>query len=302
MRVGTVAGLAAALTIAACVTTDGGSMAPSAPNFAHNPTIGGMADLIVDAKQLATSWVIYEQVLKDNQCALIEGGVEPGSFHRVLRMTVTTPNIGDGDIFLGDPAVHVAQNDGLYELSDCHHHWHFRNYARYELVNPFTHQTVQAKKRGFCMIDTTPWQHDDVSPGSWVYRSCGRPAIPALGLDPIPGNQGISVGWADQYYKWLGGQFFILDDPNEFVAPGKWLLRVTVNPDFPCTQFDIDHGRLRSDGKCHNFEESRYDNNVAEVLIDIPDHPGKTGFGPGGGQAAPDKDIVDDENRPGTSK
>ena len=37
-------------------------------------------------------------------------------------------------------------------------------------------------------------------------------------------------------------KFFILDDPNEFVAPGKWLLRVTVNPDFPCTQFDIDHG------------------------------------------------------------
>jgi len=30
---------------------------------------------------------------------------------------------------------------------------------------------------------------------------------------------------------------------------------------------------------CHQFAELRYDNNVGEVLITIPAHPGKTGVG-----------------------
>jgi len=45
------------------------------------------------------------------------------------------------------------------------------------------------------------------------------------------------------------------------------------------------------------FKESNYDNNIGEAVIDIPDHPGKKGYGPGGGQDPVDE-IVDDENRP----
>ena len=31
------------------------------------------------------------------------------------------------------------------------------------------------------------------------------------GLPAVVGNQGISHGWADQYFKHLGGQYFVLD-------------------------------------------------------------------------------------------
>jgi hypothetical protein len=59
-------------------------------------------------------------------CSVQEGGITPGD-HPVLRFTVTTPNIGNADLALGDPNVHVAANDGLYEFATCHNH--FRHYA-----------------------------------------------------------------------------------------------------------------------------------------------------------------------------
>jgi hypothetical protein len=46
-------------------------------------------------------------------------------------------------------------------------------------------------------------------------------------------------------------------------------------------------------GMCHQFQESNYDNNVAAVLITIPDHVGKTGFGPAAGLAQPNGEPVD---------
>jgi len=93
------------------------------------------------------------------------------------------------------------------------------------------------------MIDVVPWNGGIQSPGSWVYHVCGRPAG-ALG-PAIVGNQGISTGRADQYYKWLGGQYFVLDggDGQAPVPPGNYVIRIHVNPPFPCTKFDRDHNR-----------------------------------------------------------
>jgi hypothetical protein len=33
-------------------------------------------------------------------------------------------------------------------------------------------------------------------------------------------------------------------------------------------------------GLCHQFAESNYANNATRVQIDIPDHPGRSGYGP----------------------
>jgi len=57
----------------------------------------------------------------------------------------------------------------------------------------------------------------------------------------------------------------------------------------------VDAGSLETHRPLHNFLESRYDNNVAEVASPFP-HAGKKGTAP----AAPDPvdEIVDDENRP----
>jgi hypothetical protein len=289
-----IAGAAWSLLAAACAGPDA-PRAPLAPAFGHVQDLDGAPDLIVDAKRLATSWVVYDESFAPGLCSVVEGDVTPGD-HRVLRFTVTTPNVGTADVFIGDPRHHFfVLQDGLYEFATCHNHFHFRHYATYSLVSATTGQVFRAAKRGFCMIDVTPW-NADVPPKSWVYRSCGTLTR--------PGNQGISVGYADTYNKHLGGQFFTLDggDGQPVVPPGEYAIRIEVNPGFvagvgePCPVLDPDPAA----GLCHNFFESNYGNNTAEVRITIPDRTGKMGFGPGADNQA-GTEILDDENRPDKS-
>jgi hypothetical protein len=238
-----------------------------------------LPDLIVRQDKLAQQWVVRDEKLDATLCSVEEGGVTPGT-RRIIRFTVMTPNIGDADIALGDPNAHVANNDGLYEFATCHHHYHFRHYALYQLIDPKTGTIWKAAKKGFCMLDTDPnpdWL-DGVPPKNHEFRSCG-----GIG---IPGNQGISSGWADTYRFFLGGQYFVLDggDGQPVVPPGDYIIRVTVNPGYipqngePCRFADPNHP-----GVCHQLPESNYDNNVSEVTVTIPDHPGRSGFGPAAG-------------------
>jgi len=289
-----------ALTAVACSRLD---TAQSGPEFAHVQDLDGTPDLIVDVKTLAASWLVYDHKLQEGACSLHEENLEPGQY-RLLRFTVGTPNVGTADVYIGDPNRHWDRNgdgngsdsDGLFENDSCHGHYHFRNYAIYQLIDATGKITV-ARKRGFCMLDIQPY-NDGAPPKSWVYRACGRPARPAFGIPETPGNQGISVNYSDEYNKWLAGQFFVLNDPHaDPVPPGDYTIRITVNPPFtpvgaePCPAKD-------PQGLCHMFKESDYSNNIGEVRITIPAHPGKTGFGPGSEKNPPDGDPVDDENRP----
>ena len=248
--------------------------APRVSAVAVPPALGqGEADLSVRSDVLRNHWLVRVEDLPANFCSVEEGGITPGT-HTLLRFTVSTPNTGTGDINVGDPNEHVAANDGLFELATCHNHYHFRHYATYELVD--TDGNVwRAAKRGFCMLDTDPnpqWLGGPV-PGPGKFRSCG-----AVG---IPGNQGITAGWTDTYNLHLGGQYFVLDggDGQPVVPPGRYLIRITVNPPFvadagePCPNTD-------TLGLCHQLPESDYTNNVGQVWIDIPDRVGRSGVGP----------------------
>src|SRR5882724_5417603 len=250
---------ALALTFAGCNTAERTAAGPAGPtpSFASTggiPDLDGLPDLTVDAKKLAHSWLI--RVEDASQCSIIEGGVSPGT-HRVLRFTATTPNIGTADVFVGDPLEHVAANDGMFEYAICHDHYHFRHYATYELISVETGAVVQAAKRGFCMVDVSPAGGG----GKRTYDTCGTRSS--------PGFQGISVGWADSYNRVLDGQFFVLDEPATPVAPGDYVLRVTVNPPFSCGDGDASRPRDAA-GLCHMFAESDYTNNGGEAAITIP--------------------------------
>jgi Lysyl oxidase len=239
-----------------------------------------LPDLVVRQDVLAHQWVVRDENLPADACSVMEGGIAPG-VHKIVRFTVMTPNLGTADINLGDPNTHVAANDGLYEFSTCHNHYHFRHYALYQLVEPLTGHVWKAAKRGFCMLDTDPDPgYFGQPPRSPQFRDCG-----AIG---VPGNQGISHGWADTYRFFLGGQYFVLDggDGQPAVPPGDYVVRITVNPPFepqagePCRNADRIHP-----GVCHQLPESNYENNVGEVQITIPDHLGKHGVGPLNGTA-----------------
>ncbi len=239
----------------------------------------GKPDLIVDQKRLLQNWVVRDDKLSASACSVQEGGITPGE-HRLVRFTVSTPNIGSADLVVGDPTVHFNNGDGLFEFASCHRHFHFRHYSLYELIDPATGHTWRAAKRGFCMIDIEKFQEfPGPANNERNYLTCGAPATatePALA-----GNQGISVGWPDTYVWQLAGQFFVLDggDGQDPVPPGTYIIRITVNPPFtaaagePCPFTD-------SLGFCHQLPELNYFNNVSEIQIDIPDHPGKQGVGP----------------------
>src|SRR5436305_6051375 len=69
----------------------------------------GIPDLIV-SDNLGSQWVVRVEDFPATFCSVQEGDVDPGT-HAVVRFTVTTPNIGVGDLRIGDPNVHVAADD-----------------------------------------------------------------------------------------------------------------------------------------------------------------------------------------------
>ncbi len=226
-------------------------------------------DLIVDPTMTLESWIVRVEDFTPTQCDAVEDGISAGA-HPIMRFSVSTPNIGDASVVVGDPNVHIALNDGLFEYAPCHHHFHFRHYATYELVDPATGFSWRSAKRGFCMEDNTRYQ-PDLGPNTPVFTVCGAPGI--------PGNQGISPGWADLYDWQLQGQYFVLDggDGQPPVPPGDYIIRITVNPGFvpaagePCPFADPLHP-----GVCHQLPESNYENNVTQIIVTVPEHPTTT--------------------------
>lgn len=195
-------------------------------------------------------------------------------------------------MFVGSPLKHMdpngdgnfADQDGLYEFAGCHNHFHFQQYATYRLLDA-SGKEWKAAKRGFCMLDTDPYNVGS-GDGTWNYRSCG-----SLTRD---GFQGISNGWSDTYTFKLGGQYFVLDggDGQPVVPPGNYSIQVEVNPAYAPGKKGCPRITDRATGLCHQFAESNYANNTTTVPITIPDHPGRTGYGP---LKNTDKLTVDDE-------
>src|SRR6476646_9173226 len=279
----TAIGAVVLVVIGACSSTD-------KPTAIHAPAVSlkssgvpytaELPDLIVDSKATQNNWINRVEDLPADFCSVIEGGVTPGT-HTILRCTVTTPNIGKADVFVGSPLAHMDPNgdgnfadaDGLFEFATCHQHFHFQHYAIYRLIG--ADGTVwKAAKRGFCMLDTDPYnvQNGD---GTWTYRNCGTTTR--------DGFQGVSSGWADTYVFKLGGQFFVLDggDGQPVVPPGVYTIEVEVNPAYaPDSKGNCPRVKDAATGLCHQFAEASYANNVGRATVIITDHPGRAGYGP----------------------
>lgn len=268
--------------VALCVVA-GITWLTSTPSSNATPPNG--PNLSVRSDVLGSQWVVREEKIQANSCSAIEGEVTPG-LRTLVRFTVMTPNTGNQDIFIGDPNDHVAAGDGLFEFASCHHHYHFRHYALYELVDPRTGQVWRAAKRGFCMLDTdpNPVPVGGTPPKSGKFRNCGA-------ID-IPGNQGITAGWADTYRFTLPGQYFVLDggDGQPVVPPGNYVIRITVNPPF-VAQAGEACPNVDPQGFCHQLPETNYSDNIGTANITIPEHPGRAGTGPLAGNTDPTQEC-----------
>src|SRR5262249_5937154 len=146
-----------------------------------------------------------------SSCTVVEGVVDRPGKQTVLRFNSSSPNIGQADMYIGNP----AQCPQLFEFSDCHQHLHFKNYTAYRLWTETGYANwvamrdpgapadsginaqllaaatangdlISGRKQGFCMVDSAPYPGAPSQPGPAKYLSCST-------------NQGISVGWEDIY-------------------------------------------------------------------------------------------------------
>ena len=111
---------------------------------------------------------------------------------------------------------------GTFEFHAAHDHWHFNNFAAYELRNVGPNGSIgttvlaSAQKVSFCLEDS--WQETRLSfdhVASQTYVNCCQDCV-----------QGISVSWADVYPSYLEGQSLDITG----LPDGTYWLLITVDP------------------------------------------------------------------------
>ena len=84
-------------------------------------------------------------------------------------------------------------------------------------------------------------------------------------------------------------------DGQAVVPPGNYIIQIEVNPAYAPTSKKGGCPRVSDPltGLCHQFYESNYANNTTDIPVTIPDHPGRSGYGPLAGS----KDATYDEDK-----
>jgi hypothetical protein len=148
----------------------------------------------------------------------------------VLRFNVIANNVGTADLVMGDPAAQLDERlpDGTakWVWSECHGHYHFQTFARYELRRRGeTAPLLEGQKRSFCVEDTVPFAADAPPP-----QYCCNPATCAE-VAGVHGIQGLTVGWGDFYPAILDCQWIdVTEGPDGApLPPGDYDLCVFLN-------------------------------------------------------------------------
>ncbi len=204
---------------------------PATPDAPGNGALGCDApDLIVDGQAFFP--IIHDIEVSADSCELAEGCLGGLGGRRLLLFSAAIPNIGSADLVMGIPANHPE----LFHYSGCHDHYHFEEFARYELLDgPNGVVVAEGHKQAFCMLDSNSW--------AWPV------AQPRFTCE----NQGISRGFTDIYESGLPCQWVDITG----VPPGEYTLRITVN-------------QAAADAAVPRLNERDYDNNAAQLAVTIP--------------------------------
>lgn len=113
---------------------------------------------------------------------------------------------------------------GSFSFHPQHNHWHFDNFARYDVLSMTATGDADAIVRTsgkvtFCIIDTEhvdPNLEHSAQKYVYYYDACHSAGV-----------QGLSVGWGDMYPYYLFDQHVDVSG----LADGKYWLRSTADPD-----------------------------------------------------------------------
>lgn len=204
---------------------------PATPDEPGNGALGcDAADLIVDPVPLTIPLIFHEIFVTDATCEVLEGCVGGLGWRKIMLFTTATPNIGSRDLALGVP----ANLPDLFHYSECHDHWHFDEFARYELRDGDS-VIATGHKQAFCLLDTNSW--------AWPLQ---------VGQFDCS-NQGVSRGFSDFYEAGLPCQWVDVTD----TPPGEYVLRISLNQPRPGHAIPA-------------LNERDYSNNVIEFPVVIP--------------------------------
>ncbi len=112
-----------------------------------------------------------------------------------------------------------------FDSQHGHNHWHFQQFARYQLLNSARAVAVRSHKVGFCIAPTNPVD-------LLIHRATWQPSFVGLeGQCGVPSalwvRERLPVGWGDTYVQSLAGQSFnITNLPN-----GVYYIEVIANPE-----------------------------------------------------------------------
>ena len=180
-------------------------------------------DLVIDEAYMRDTLYVDFLYVDPSDCYIEERCVGGSGIRKLVRFGTRISNLGSSDLAIGSPG------GDAWTYATCHDHYHFADYAYYELLTAEGRQvTMTGYKNGWCVMDL---QGADGSP------RCGQYDCQ---------NQGISAGCADIYSANLDCQWVDVTG----VPDGDYRVRVTTNPD-------------------RSFHELSFDNNAAEVAIRI---------------------------------
>ncbi|KAM6930978.1 protein-lysine 6-oxidase-like [Xenentodon cancila] len=170
----------------------------------------GLPDLVPDPYYIQIATYVQRTPMYNLRCAAEENCLASSARYAqdydtrvLLRFPQRVKNQGTADFLPSKPRY-------AWEWHSCHNHFHSMDeFSLYELLDPQTQrQVAEGHKASFCLEDTS------CDPGYYRRFAC------------TSHTQGLSPGCYDTYNADIDCQWIDITD----VSPGKYILKVTVNP------------------------------------------------------------------------
>ncbi|XP_056136180.1 protein-lysine 6-oxidase-like [Lampris incognitus] len=187
----------------------------------------GLPDLVPDPYYIQIASYIQRLPMYNLRCAAEENCLASSSAYAqdydtrvLLRFPQRVKNQGTADFLPSKPRY-------AWEWHSCHHHFHSMDeFSLYELLDVNTQARVaEGHKASFCLEDTS------CDPGYYRRYAC------------TSHTQGLSPGCYDTYNADIDCQWIDITD----ISPGKYILKVTVNPGNQVPESNFNNNIVRCD-------------------------------------------------------
>jgi hypothetical protein len=182
-----------------------------------------LPDLRINAQSAAESLWLSHQTFGAESCELEEQCITGSGQRRLLNFEGRIENWGPGDLSPGP-----ERNNPLFEYSECHDHYHFRDFTDYRLLAQDGSVIAQGHKQSFCLVDMEPVDSSPAPspPGTRpTPEPTGEVHVERVGEEPEGCNY-LSAGMADIYGVGTPCQWVDVTD----VPEGDYVLQLSVNP------------------------------------------------------------------------